>query len=621
MFEDIVETVREPLIVLDADLRVLSANSSFYAAFRVLPGETIGRLIYDLGNRQWDIPGLRTLLEDILPENNKFDDYEVDHVFSGVGHKIMLLNARRIMHKEIGSQKILLAIEDITDRKRMESELTEYEERFRQLFETAKDGLLLINKQNGKIANVNPAIVEMLGYSSNELIGKQLQDIGLLKDIKDFKETIRKLIQAGFIDYENVLAETKQGQLIDVDLYLVDRARFIQCNVRDITERKRLSAQLLQSQKMEAIGHLVAGITHDFNNILSGIMAYQSLVDEEMKDDDPLRPYLHELDILAQKAAILTRSLLAYCRKQVMEMTPSDINYIVSDIEKLLNRLISENIEFNVRVAEEALISNVDRGQIEQVLLNLATNSRDAMPNGGVLTISTERMQIDSGFIQANGFGKVGDYAVLSVADTGVGMDEKIKEHIFEPFFTTKEVGKGTGLGLAMVYGIIKQHNGFISLYSKPGDGTIFKIYLPLLLTRENIPEKSALTSVPSGDETILLAEDDPTLRKVLRKFLENHGYTVLEAVNGEEALNVFSKENAGIDIIVTDMIMPKIHGNELYEKAKIMRPDIKVLFMSGYSIDIIAKKGVLNEELNVLSKPFGPFTLMEKVREVLDRE
>lgn len=749
MFEDIVDTVREPLIVLDSDLRVLSANRSFYDSFRVIPGETIGNLIYDLGNRQWDIPRLRTLLEDILPENNKFDNYEVEHIFSGVGHKIMLLNARRIIHKERGSQMILLAIEDITERKRieslleaneakyrelvqnvnsiilkmdpegkvtffnkfaqvffgytekemlgrsvagtivpetesavfgldfmikdieinpekyvnnenenmlrngervwvawtnkairdgnnkvieilcignditerrrMENELKEYEERFRRLFETAKDGLLLIDKQTGNIVNVNPAIVEMLGYSSEEFIGKKLRDIGLLKDIKDFKETIRELIQAGFINYENVVAETKQGQLVDVDIYMVDRAKFIQCNVRDITERKKLSAQLLQSQKMEAIGHLVGGIAHDFNNILSGVIAYQNLVDEKMKDDDPLRPYLDELNKLTERAATLTRSLLAYSRKQVMEMKPADINRIIFSIRKMLDRLIGEDIEFRVHMAAKELIANVDVGQIEQVLLNLATNARDAMPHGGVLTISTEHVQIDSNFMKTNGYGEVGNYAVLSVADTGAGIDEETMEHIFEPFFTTKEVGRGTGLGLAMVYGIIKQHNGFINVYSRPGEGATFKIYLPLIMTKEEIFEKAELTPVPSGKEIILLAEDDQALRKVSKIFLEKYGYKVLEAINGKDALSVFSENSAGINLIVADIIMPKMHGNEVYEKARMIRPDIKYLFMSGYSNDIIQKRDVLKEGVNFISKPFSPYELLRKVREVLD--
>ena len=502
MFEDIVETVREPLLVLDSDLTVLLANRSFYKSFKVTPAETIGNLIYDLGNRQWDIPVLRKLLEEVLPENNKFDDYEVDHIFSGVGRKIMLLNARRIIHNEKNSQMILLAIEDITEQSRIEDELKDYEERFRRLFETSKDGLLLIDKQTGNIVNVNPALVAMSGHRSEECIGKKLQDIGLLKEIGDFKETIQELIQTGFINYENVIAETKQGQLIDVDIHLVDRASFIQCNVRDITERKKLSAQLLQSQKMEAIGHLVGGIAHDFNNILSGIIGYQSLIDVKMKDDDPLRPYLFEINKLTEKAANLTRSLLAYSRKQVMEMKPTDINKIVFGIQKILDRLIGEDIEFKVHRAAEELIANVDAGQIEQVLMNLATNARDAMPDGGVLTISTEHVRIDSSFIQTNHYGEVGNYAVFSVVDTGVGIDEKTSEHIFEPFFTTKEVGRGTGLGLAMVYGIVKQHKGFIYVYSKPGEGATFKIYMPLMLLKKGIIETAEFTPISFGNET-----------------------------------------------------------------------------------------------------------------------
>jgi len=619
MFEDIVETVREPLIVLDSDLRVLEANRSFYKSFKVIPGETIGNLIYDLGNGQWDIPSLRTLLEDILSKNNKFDDYEVEHIFSGVGHKIMLLNARRIIHQEKGPQMILLAIEDVTERRQSENELKDYEERFRRMFETAKDGLLLIDKQTWNIVNVNPAMVKMLGHSSEDIIGKKLKDIGLLKDIKDFKETMRELIQIGFINYENLFAETKHGQLVDVDIYMVDRARFIQCNVRDITERKKLSEQLLQSQKMEAIGHLVGGIAHDFNNILTGIIGYQSLISAKMKDDDPLRPFLSEIDKLSERAANLTRSLLAYSRKQVMEMKPADINKIVLGIQKILDRLIGEDIEIKAAMAAEELIANVDIGQIEQVLMNLATNARDAMPHGGVLTISTEQVQIDSSFIQANNYGEVGDYAVLSVGDTGVGMDEKTAEHIFEPFFTTKEVGQGTGLGLSMAYGIIRQHKGFINVYSTPGEGATFKLYLPLILTKEGPYEKPELTPVPSGTETILLAEDDQSLREVSKIFLEEYGYKVLEAINGEDALSVFSANSGGIKLIVTDMIMPKMQGNEVYEKARILRPDIKCLFMSGYSSDIIKNRGVFKEGVNFISKPFSPYDLLRKVREALD--
>ncbi|MBI5057864.1 MAG: PAS domain S-box protein [Nitrospirae bacterium] len=619
MYEDIVETVREPLIVLDADLRVLSANRSFYKFFRVTPEETIGNLIYDLGNRQWDIPGLRKLLEEILPENNKFDDYEVEHIFSGVGHKIMLLNARRVIHLEKGPQMILLAIEDITERRRMENELKDYEERFRRMFETAKDGLLLIDKQNGKIVNANPAIVAMLDYFREEFIGKQLKDVGLLKDTENFRETIRELIEDGFINYEDVFAETKQGQLINVDIHLVDRARFIQCNVRDITERKKLSAQLLQSQKMEAIGHLVGGIAHDFNNILTAIIGYGSLLNNKIAADDPLREYVKQILASSDRAANLTHSLLAYSRKQVVEMKPADINKIVYNIQKILDRLIGEDIEFKIHMAAEELIANVDIGQIEQVLLNLATNARDAMPHGGMLTISTEQVQIDSSFIRANGYGEAGNYAVLSVADNGVGIDEKTAEHIFEPFFTTKEVGKGTGLGLAMVYGIIKQHKGFINVYSRPGEGAVFKIYLPLMPTKEEIPEKAELVPVPSGNETILLAEDDLSLGEISKIYLENYGYKVLDVINGEDALRVFSKNSDDIMLIVTDMIMPKMHGNEVCEKARLIKPDIKCLFMSGYSDDILIMRGVLKEGVDFIPKPFIPYDLIIKVREVLD--
>lgn len=619
MFEDIVETVREPLLVLDADLRVLEANRSFYKTFKVLPEETVGNLIYDLGNRQWDIPLLQTLLEEILRKNNQFDDYEVEHNFSVVGHKIMLLNARRILHHEKGSQLILLAIEDITARRQMEKDLRDYEERFRRLFETSKDGLLLIDKENANIVNANPAIVTMLGYCSGECIGKQLKDIGLLKDKGDFAETLRDLVHAGFINYENVFAETKQGERIDVDIHLVDRAKFIQCNVRDISERKKVSAQLLQSQKMEAVGQLVGGIAHDFNNILTAIISYGVLLHKKIAASDPLQEYVEQILASSDRAAALTHSLLAFSRKQVMEMRHADINKIIFDIKKILDRLIGEDIEVEIHMVADELIANVDIGQIEQVLLNLATNARDAMPGGGVLTISTEQVQIDSGFIQANGYGKVGNYTVISVSDTGTGMDEKTIEHIFEPFFTTKEVGKGTGLGLAMVFGIIKQHNGFVKVLSKPGAGAIFKLFLPVVLTKDEIIEKIKSAPVSSGQETILLAEDDLALRNILKIFLEQYGYHVLEAIDGEDALQVFS-ENSAINLIITDMIMPKMPGNVVFEKARTLRPDIKCLFMSGYSSEIIQRFGVFKEKVDYLAKPFNPHDLVRKVREVLDQ-
>jgi len=749
MYEDIVETVREPLIVLDSDLRVLSANRSFYETFRVMPGETIGNLIYDLGNRQWDIPGLRTLLEEILPKNNKFADYEVDHIFSDVGHKIMLLNARRIIHHEKGPQMILLAIEDITERKRKESlleaseakyrelvqnvnsiilkidpegkvtffnkfaqmffdytekeilgrsvvgtivpesdsagldldfmikdiainpekyinnenenmrrngeriwvawtnrarerngkiieilcignditerrrmdnELKDYEERFRELFSTAKDGLLLIDKQTGNIVNVNPAIVEMLGYFSEEFIGKKLKDIGLLKDMKDFKETIRELNQAGFINYENVFAETKLGQLIDVDIYLVDRARFAQCNVRSITERKKLSAQLRQAQKMEAVGLLAGGLSHDFNNILTAIVGYGHLLKMKMKEDDPLRHNVTHILDAVERGSKLIQSLLAFSRKQVMNPMPASFNTIVECVYKLLKRLIGEDIELKTLLTSEDVTVMADCGQIEQVLMNLAANARDAMPDGGRLTIETERAELSEEYVTNHGFGVPGVYALLSVTDTGTGMDEETKTKIFEPFFTTKEVDKGTGLGLSVIYGIIKQHKGYINVYSEPGEGTTFKIYLPVIKAIIEEMKQDEIAPVSGGNETVLIAEDDEAARGFTKTVLQEFGYTVIEAKDGEEALSVFSENSAGIKLIVTDMIMPKMHGNEVYEKARIIRPDIKCLFMSGYSDDIIQKRGILKEGVNFISKPFSPYDLLRKVRVALDQ-
>jgi signal transduction histidine kinase/ActR/RegA family two-component response regulator len=389
----------------------------------------------------------------------------------------------------------------------------------------------------------------------------------------------------------------------------------------DITERKRLEAQLQHVQKMEAIGTLAGGVAHDFNNILTAIIGYAHILLMKMGKDDPLRTNIDQILASSNRAANLTQGLLAFSRKQAIDTRPVEVNEIVRSVEKLLLQVIGEDIEFRTFFTETPLVVMADKGQIEQVLMNLCTNARDAMPHGGILSISMEMIRLDSEFINMHGYGKKGDYAHISVVDTGVGMDDITKEKIFEPFFTTKEVGKGTGLGMAIVYGIIKQHNGFIDIYSAIGKGSTFNIYLPLIKAKSVDDEKIAEDIIAGGTETILFAEDDTVVRGLIAEVLTDSGYKVIEAINGEDAVRKFKEHGPAISLLLFDVIMPKKHGVDAYLEILPERPDIKVLFISGYSRDVIQMRWVHEHGHQCLQKPISPAELQKKLREILDEK
>ena len=389
---------------------------------------------------------------------------------------------------------------------------------------------------------------------------------------------------------------------------------------QDITERRQLEEQLFHSQKMEAIGQLAGGIAHDFNNILSAIIGYGSLMVMKMGQDDPHRQYADQILAAADRAADLTRSLLAFSRKQLINPQPVDLNQIVRRTDRFLHRIIGEDIDLKIPLSKEVLTVNADSGQIEQVLMNLAANSRDAMPSGGTLSIMTEVADLDADFIRTHGYGGPGRYARLSISDSGAGMDETTRKRLFEPFFTTKEVGKGTGLGLSIVYGIIKQHNGYINVYSEPGEGTTFNIYLPLIcaLIEKDV---SSPDEIPAGGtETVLVADDDKMLRELTEKVLSQFGYTVITAADGREAVDKFNEFKETIKLVVMDVIMPNMNGKEAMDRIREISPASKVIFLSGYTSDIIHARGLLDEELEFISKPLSPLKFLQTVRKVLDQ-
>jgi PAS domain S-box-containing protein len=484
---------------------------------------------------------------------------------------------------------------------------------------------LIVLSPDSKILRANEAACALLGYDEEYLKGKSFEMIcenGLSED----GGSIDSILERGHIrDVEKIyLARNRikipmlfaASALRDAD----GNIQGIVCVAQDITERRRLEEQLFQAQKMELIGQLAGGIAHDFNNILSAIMGYSNIIQMKMDKNEPLRAYVDNIVSASEKAANLTKSLLAFSRKQIINPKPVKLNDIVKNVEKLLLRIIGEDIELNTKLSAEDPVVMADSGQIEQVLMNFAANARDAMPDGGLLIIENELVEIDEEFIQTHSYVLPGKYALMSVTDTGIGMDEKIKEKIFEPFFTTKETGRGTGLGLSMAYGIIKQHKGLVNCYSEVGKGTTFRIYLPVIEAtgEEEKPVQPVGTPV-CGSETILLAEDDASLRKLTRDVLEKFGYTIITAENGEDAVNIFMDNKDKIQLLLFDLIMPRKNGKEAYEEIKKINPYIKTLFLSGYTANLVHKKGILEEGINFILKPVSINTLLLKVRETLD--
>jgi two-component system cell cycle sensor histidine kinase/response regulator CckA len=418
----------------------------------------------------------------------------------------------------------------------------------------------------------------------------------------------------------------KGGECIEVEItsYWIEwygrRARV--AFVRDVTEKRRMDQQLRQAQKMEAVGRLAGGIAHDFNNLLGVIIGYSEILQDGLSQNDPLSPKAAAIKKAGLHAASLTRQLLAFSRKQVQDPIVLNLNAAVTDTLKMLQRLIGENVETSAVLAQELGSIMADQGQIEQVIMNLALNARDAMPGGGRLTIATANAELDGLYFRHHPSVLPGSYVLLTVSDTGHGMSAETQAHIFEPFFTTKEVGKGTGLGLATVYGVVKQSGGYIWVYSELGRGTTFKIYLPRVGDAAAAPNADKnRKKIARGSETVLVVEDAQPLRELAREVLEASGYVVLEAAHGADAIQLIERHQGPIDLLLTDVIMPRMGGRQLAEKLTPRLPKMKVLYMSGYTDDAIVHHGILEPGIALLQKPFTAETLTRKVRGVLDAE
>jgi len=517
-------------------------------------------------------------------------------------------------------------IRDITNRKKAEQGLKESEERYRIIFEGAAEGILVADMETRRFRYCNPVICEMLGYAEEELIELGVTDIHPKESLDHVLAEFEAQARGDNLLAPNIPCLRKDGSVIFVDIQTTSAViDGLECNVgffTDITKRRHIEAQLRQAQKMEAIGTLAGGVAHDFNNILTTIIGYADLMLMDIDIDKPLTDKINEIKIAGERAAGLTRQLLAFSRKQIIQPKILDLNKLLTGIEKMLVRLIGEDIEILMIPESASWQVEIDPGQMEQVIMNLAINAKDAMPNGGKLTFQTANMELNENYFAEHGIveEQIGSYVMLAVSDTGSGIDEETQKRIFEPFYSTKETGKGTGLGLSTVYGIVKQSGGFVWVYSEPGQGTTFKVYLPRVKADVKAEEKEQ-TPVENlgGSETVFIVEDDNSLRNLAQKALQQHGYRVLTAENGEDALRISKEYEGAIDLMVTDVVMPKMGGKETAERLQPLHPQMKVIYMSGYTDESIVHHGVLAPGLNFLEKPFSPANLARKVREVLN--
>jgi PAS domain S-box-containing protein len=510
-----------------------------------------------------------------------------------------------------------------------EYKLKESEKFIHNILETVDEGFIVIDRDM-RILSANRAYLNTLGMTLENVVGKHCYELTHRSSKPCYTAgddcSVRRTFETGKPHAVlhthrdavsgNIYVETKSYPLYDGSGNIVTAIE----TISDITEKKHLEEQLRHAQKMEAIGTLAGGIAHDFNNIISAIIGYGSLLQMKMNSGDPLLPYVDHLIESSNRAAQLTQGLLAFSRKQSIRMTPVKLNEIVTRVQKLLARIIGEDVNLNVKFLDRELDILADSGQIEQVLMNMAVNARDAMSSGGSLYISTEAVKLDEEFCQVHGYGTKGNYALISVTDNGCGIDARSLKKIFEPFYTTKEVGKGTGLGLAIAYGIIKQHNGYINVYSEIGRGTTFKIYLPLIKAEVDTTASTQPERIKGGSETVLVAEDDNSLRDIISTVLKDFGYRVIEAKDGEEAVRKFQENRDAIHLVVLDVIMPKMSGKEARDAIMNMCPHAKILFQSGYPLDSVQQTGLPEEAIHFLYKPVSPQNFLKKVREVLDR-
>ena len=616
----VVEGLEEMILVVDRQYRYLIANKAFLH-FRGMSAEQV------IGRRVDEIVG-KDVFESVVKERmdecfeGKLVQYEMAYDFPTLGHRDLSVSYFPI-EGPAGVDRIACVLQDITHRKLAEEALRNSEERFSKAFRSSPLAITIATEREGRYLDVNDAFLSMIGHERGEVIGHNSIDLGYWAEPLDRLELLRQLQDEGRVARLVVRYKTKGADVREAETWAesieLEGQRCVLAIARDVTDVRRLEAQFRQAQKMEAVGRLAGGVAHDFNNILGIILGYSDL-SLGLDPSDQILRYLREIKKASQRAALLTRQLLAFSRQQVVFPKVLDLNNVVKNVTSMFLRLVGEDIEIEFRPGTAIGNIKADPGQIEQILMNLVVNARDAMPNGGKIVIETAQAELDEHYAAQHAGARAGQHVALVVSDTGCGMDEKTKSKIFEPFFTTKAAGKGTGLGLSTVYGIVKQSDGYIIVYSELDKGTTFKIYFPRVREKAEDLVSRKDAEPPRGSETILVVEDDHTLRELTVKLLQDAGYQVLEAENAEGALRTMEAFTAGIDLLLTDVVMPGKSGVELLGQARIAIPNLRSLFMSGYTGDLVALRGVM-QEASFLEKPFTRNSLLTKVHSALHTE
>ncbi len=617
------ESTADGILVVDTTGRIQSFNHKFLEIWRF--PEHVVASSDDFEMRMYILRHLEDPA-DMFEKVERLYDHPEQEMFSVIGLKDGRILEWYAKPQVIGGKTIGMVenFRDVTERRRAEQLLRDSEEKYRMLFEESKDGIF-ISTPDGKFLDINPAGVEMYGYSSKE----ELLNVDIARDLyvdPDKREVIKKeLSEKGYVkDYE-IIYRRKDGKVITV-LETVTAMRDDAGNIiayrgiqRDVTEQKKLEQQFLQAQKMESLGTLAGGIAHDFNNILSGILGYASFMKSKIDTDHPHYRYLDTIEKSSKRAAELTSQLLGFARGGRYNVRPLNVNTIVSEVLEIVRNTFTKNITIESNLSEPLPAVAADANQLQQVIMNLCVNSSDAMPGGGSLAIATGVETLTEEYVETHTWAKTGTYVFLAVTDTGIGMDDETAKRVFEPFFTTKEEGKGTGLGLSMVYGVIKNHGGYIDVISAPNQGATFKIFLPMCGETEEYDSPEADAPGDSAKESILVVDDEEPVRLLTKDVLETHGYRVLLAVDGVEAIDVFKKYDGDVSLAIIDMTMPRMDGRETFLKLRQHNPDIKALLSTGYDQNDKTKEILSIGFVGFLQKPYLPDTLLSIVRAAVD--
>ena len=627
-YRRIVETANEGICVADGDYLVTYVNRKMADILGYLPEEIIGK---PLGNF-------------LFPEDLADYEEKVSHRIQGInetyesrfrrkdgGERWTNVSSTAISTEDGRFMGSFGMFSDITERKLAEDALRESEERFSKFFHASTVGTSITHLSDSQFADVNDAYLGLFGYTREEVIGQNPSKLGMWANPEDRAKMVDILQERGRMQDFETLFHRKSGEIMDalisaevIELagqpYILGLTHDITDRKRGEKERKKLEEQLFQAQKMESIGRLAGGVAHDFNNMLGVIIGRAEMALEQDAPTDKLQHNLREILKAGLRSAGLTRQLLAFARKQTAIPKVLDLNDTISGMLKMLRRLIGEDIDLLWIPELDLWKVKIDPSQVDQILANLVVNARDAIPGVGAVTLRTDNVVIDDSNRAETPEFIPGEYALLTISDTGEGMSEEVRENIFEPFFTTKEPGKGTGLGLSTVYGIVKQNDGFIYVTSELGKGTTFRIYLPRFEAETaQVPFEEITGKSPTGTETILVVEDDEPILSLSKMILENLGYTVLAVQTPTQAIRLAEEHPGDIHLLITDVVMPKMNGRELSEQVTAIRPDLKCLYMSGYTADVIAHRGILYEGVNFIQKPFGSDDLAAKVRQVLE--